>query len=77
MTAAMAADGVEVTDQGAVQAWIDDFNALPEEGRIERVPVLASLPGGPAPTSAGDKRRAKTAAKAKKRERHARRRNRR
>ena len=32
----MQDDGVDFTDDAAVQAWIADFNALPQEERIER-----------------------------------------
>ena len=32
----MQEDGVDFTDDAAVQAWIDGFNALPQEERIER-----------------------------------------
>ena len=38
----MQEDGVDFSDDGAVQAWIDDFNARPLEERIERT-------GGPRP----------------------------
>ncbi len=30
---AMKADGVDVTDQKAIDAWLADFNARPEEER--------------------------------------------
>jgi hypothetical protein len=32
----MQEDGVDLTDDAAVQAWVEAFNALPQEERIER-----------------------------------------
>jgi hypothetical protein len=32
----MQDDGVDFTDDAAVQAWVEAFNALPQEERIER-----------------------------------------
>lgn len=66
--AAMLADGVDPTNEAAVQAWIAGFNARPEE---ERDAVLgSSLPTPPAPA------RPKKPTKARKSQRQARRRNR-
>jgi hypothetical protein len=72
MALAMAADGVDLTDQEAVQAWIDGFNARTRKEREEIVPALTSLSGGP--SSSRPRRKTEKARKAKKR---ARRRNRR
>lgn len=84
MTTAMLGDGVDLADEAAVQSWIGGFNALPEEERHRRIPAFArpqwpalALPLAPNPPAkpAGGKR--KTAAKARKAQRQARRRNRR
>jgi hypothetical protein len=81
MTAAMLEDGVDLGDQEAIQRWIAAYNALPEEERHRRVPAFARpafvAPSAPTPHArpAGGKR--KTAAKARKTQRQARRRGRR
>jgi hypothetical protein len=84
MTAAMLADGVDLADEAAVQGWIGGFNALPEEERHGRIPAFARprwsalpLPAAPNPPArpAGGKR--KTAAKGRRAQRQARKRNRR
>ena len=81
MTTAMLADDVDLTDQSAIQSWIAAFNALPDEERHSRVPAFArpafvSPPDPKHPArSAGSK--PKTAAKARKTQRQARKRNRR
>ena len=72
MAQAMTADGVDLTDREAVQAWIGGFNALTREEREELVPALGSLPSPPPPSGP----RKKTA-KPRKAQKQARRRNRR
>lgn len=81
MTAAMLDDGVDVADEAAVYAWIDGFNALPGEERllpafaVPRWPALTGSPFGPPAKLASGRR--KTAAKVRKTQRQARKRNRR
>lgn len=41
MTTAMVEDGVDLSDQAAVNRWIADYNALPEDERHRRVPAFA------------------------------------
>ncbi len=81
MTAALLADGVDLADHSAVQDWIDGFNALPEEERHERVPAFArpvfAAPSAPKPSARSAGGRRKTAAKVRKTQRQARKRNRR
>lgn len=73
---AMRADGIDLADPTAVEAWIEGFNALTREEREQRVPVIASLPEAPpaasSPPRATRKRKAE-ARKKKKAERQARR----
>jgi hypothetical protein len=79
MTTAMLADGVDLSEQAAIDGWIASYNALPEEERHQRVPAFA-LPGffsPPAPTRRPTATKRKPAAKARKTQRQARRRNRR
>jgi hypothetical protein len=75
--AAMAADGVDVQDQDAVNTWIEAYNGLSIEERKRRVPM--SLPSadvvGPPAGPVGGKGRPRPA-KARKAQRQARRRNR-
>lgn len=67
--AAMTAEGVELGDREAMQAWLDDFNSRPSE---ERDRILGpALPRDPAPRPAQ-----KPKAKARKAQKQARRRNR-
>ena len=76
MAAAMAADGVDLTDEGAVQEWLVRFNDLPRQDREQRMPALTWFlaPGSAASSSKSAKRRGP--AKAKKAQRQARRRSR-
>jgi hypothetical protein len=68
LTAAMAADGVDLGDQLAVRAWIDGFNAL---SIAERDAVLGPLPRSrPRVTAAG--RRTQPAARSRTKRRSAR-----
>jgi len=75
MFAAMSMAGVDPTDGDAVQRWIDVFNGRPVEERERLVPALGSLPHAEA--TGGGNRKRKGAAKAKKAQRQARKRNRR
>lgn len=84
MTSAMLEDGVDLADEAAIQGWTAGFNALPEEERHRRIPAFARpqwpalalpLAFNPPAKPAGGKRM--TAAKARKAQRQARRRNRR
>ena len=81
MTSAMLADGVNLSDRGAIDAWIGSYNSLPGEERHRRVPafarpdIFAPPPPTPRATPAATKR--KPRAKARKAQRQARRRNRR
>ena len=77
MTAAMLEDGVDLADEAAIQAWVDDFNALPQEERHRRATPFAR-PASAASHSAraaGNKR--KPVAKARKAQRQARKKSRR
>jgi hypothetical protein len=66
----MSAEGIEIGDPEAMQAWMDDFNARPFD---ERDRVLG--PTYPAPTPQASKRRPKGGKR--KAQKQARRRNRR
>lgn len=68
---AMAADGVELGDEAAMQAWIESFNALSIE---ERNGILGPLPP---PASPSTPRPARPKAKARKVQKQARKKNRR
>jgi len=73
----MVEDGVDLTDERAVQEWIDRFNALTREDREQRVPALTQLPGPASPSASPGSTKRRSQAKAKKAQRQARRRNRR
>ena len=80
ITQAMLADGVDLSDQRAIDGWIAAYNSLPEQERHLRVPALArpafpTAPPTPPSRAAASKR--KTHAKARKAQRQARSRNRR
>lgn len=70
---AMAADGVELGDEEAMQAWIESFNALSTEERDEILGPL-SLPGATPPTTP---RAGKPKPKSRKAQKQARKKNRR
>ena len=72
--AAMEADGVDLGDRAAVQAWIESFNALPEAERKQRMPLPGDPPAPPPKPAAAKK---KAAVKARRSQRQARRRSRR
>jgi hypothetical protein len=80
MARAMLADGVDLSDQRAIDGWIAAYNLLPEQERHRRVPALTPpafpvvLLAAPSPTVPS---RRKKQAKARKVQRQARRRNRR
>jgi hypothetical protein len=81
LTQAMLADGVDLSDQRAVDRWIVAYNKLPEDERHQRVPAFAH--GGffaalsPSPPARPTSRKRRKTAKACKTQRQARRRNRR
>ncbi len=81
MTSAMLADGVDLSSQAAVERWIAGYNALPEEERQRRVPAFARpvllAPPSPRRQARPATSKRKTAAKVRKTQRQARRRNRR
>ncbi len=70
---AMSADGVELGDEKAMQAWLEDFNMLPVEER-DRILGPRVLPSQ---DLAGGARPIKTNAKRRKAQKQARKRNRR
>lgn len=78
MVAAMAGDGVDPTDEAAVEEWIETFNARSREEREALVPAIASppLPLAP-PQPARASRKAAKAKKARRAQGQARKRNRR
>jgi hypothetical protein len=71
IAAAMAADGVDLVDQDAVQAWIEEFNAGPIERRDAILGPRPGADGGAGAASAsrssGRKQRARKAQKAARR----------
>jgi hypothetical protein len=77
LTSTMLADGVDLSDQRAIDRWIDAYNTLPEEERHRRVPAFARPAFLAPPRATPATSRRKPQAKARKTQRQARRRNRR
>lgn len=79
MTTAMVEDGVDLSDQAAVNRWIADYNSLPQDERHRRVPAFArpSFFSPSASTPQAVPRNRRSTSKARKAQRQARKRNRR